>query len=134
MSMSQDVVRVSVTRLNRVKKESKVKAFANIDIINGDTIISIDGVKVIDTGNETGPWVGMPCTSYVDKNGKTQWPEVVTLSPNVMFAVKDAVVEAYQDRNFEPAKSLKPVRKAAVARTQEPAGVSGFGSEEDIPF
>jgi DNA-binding cell septation regulator SpoVG len=128
---TENSISVSVTRIFKLKGDKTVKAFANIDLfVNSMYIGSIDGVKVLDNGGEGGAWVGMPSSSYVDKNKKTQYNDIVTLGQNVEFAVKDAVLDAFSDES-RIVKSQRPVRKpkGATATVSTPAG-----SEEDIPF
>ena len=55
-------------------KESKVKAFVTLTLELGDTDLSINGCKVIDS--KDGLWVAFPSTSY-EKDGETKYSNVV---------------------------------------------------------
>jgi DNA-binding cell septation regulator SpoVG len=129
---TENSISVGVTRIFKLKGDKTVKAFANVDIfVNGIFITSIDGVKVLDNGGEGGAWVGMPSSSYKDKNGKLQYNDIVSLGQTTDYAVKDAVLAAFDDDSLI-VKSQRPVRKAkgatAVVNSSSPS------NEEDIPF
>ena len=55
-------------------KESKVKAFVSLTLELGDTDLSINGCKLIDS--EDGLWVALPTASY-EKDGETKYSNIV---------------------------------------------------------
>lgn len=129
---TENSISVGVTRIFKLKGDKTVKAFANVDLFaNGIFIASIDGVKVLDNGGEGGAWVGMPSSSYKDKNGKLQYNDIVSLGQTTDYAVKDAVLAAFDDDSLL-VKSQRPVRKPkgpAVVNSTAPSA-----NDEDIPF
>lgn len=88
-------------------KESKVKAFVTLTLELGDTDLSINGCKVIDS--KDGLWVAFPTASY-EKDGETKYSNVVYVhDENAYDDMRAFILEEYD-------KTVKGEDKATRAR------------------
>lgn len=82
---------IEITRINKINKEgSNLKAFVNVTV-NG---IEIKGVTVKE--GSKGFFVAMPQNSYKDKDGKTQYSNIVYITDESLRGeVEEAIFEAF---------------------------------------
>lgn len=77
-----------------IGKDNRVKAYASV-ILGGEYVIR--DIAVMDSKN--GLFARMPCRTYKDRNGDTQYSDVAfALNETSRSAVSDAVLEAYEQR------------------------------------
>lgn len=77
-----------------IGKDNRIKVYASV-ILGGEYVIR--DIAVMDSKN--GLFARMPCRSYKDRNGNTQYSDVVfALNETSRNAVSDAVLEAYEQR------------------------------------
>lgn len=77
-----------------IGKDNRVKAYASV-ILGGEYVIR--DIAVMDSKN--GLFARMPYRTYKDRNGDTQYSDVVfALNETSRNAVSDAVLEAYEQR------------------------------------
>ena len=77
-----------------IGKDNRVKAYASV-ILGGEYVIR--DIAVMDSKN--GLFARMPYRTYKDRNGDTQYSDVVfVLNETSRNAVSDAVLEAYEQR------------------------------------
>lgn len=77
-----------------IGKDNRVKAYASV-ILGGEYVIR--DIAVMDSKN--GLFARMPYRSWKDRNGDTQYSDVVfALNETSRSAVSDAVLEAYEQR------------------------------------
>ncbi len=77
-----------------IGKENRIKAYASV-ILGGEYVVR--DIAVMDSKN--GLFARMPYRSWKDRNGDTQYSDVVfALNETSRSAVSDAVLEAYEQR------------------------------------
>ena len=77
-----------------IGKENRIKAYASV-ILGGEYVVR--DIAVMDSKN--GLFARMPYRSWTDRNGDTQYSDVVfALNETSRSAVSDAVLEAYEQR------------------------------------
>ena len=77
-----------------IGKEIRIKAYASV-ILGGEYVVR--DIAVMDSKN--GLFARMPYRSWKDRNGDTQYSDVVfALNETSRSAVSDAVLEAYEQR------------------------------------
>lgn len=77
-----------------IGKDNRVKAYASV-ILGGEYVVR--DIAVMDSKN--GLFARMPYRSWKDRNGDTQYSDVVfALNETSRSAVSDAVLEAYEQR------------------------------------
>ena len=77
-----------------IGKENRIKAYASV-ILGGEYVVR--DIAVMDSKN--GLFARMPYRSWKDRNGDTQYSDVVfALNETSRSAVGDAVLEAYEQR------------------------------------
>ena len=77
-----------------IGKENRIKAYASV-ILGGEYVVR--DIAVMDSKN--GLFARMPYRSWKDRNGDTQYSDVVfALNETSRSAVSDAILEAYEQR------------------------------------
>lgn len=77
-----------------IGKENRIKAYASV-ILGGEYVVR--DIAVMDSKNSL--FARMPYRSWKDRNGDTQYSDVVfALNETSRSAVSDAVLEAYEQR------------------------------------
>ena len=77
-----------------IGKENRIKAYASV-ILGGEYVVR--DIAVMNSKN--GLFARMPYRSWKDRNGDTQYSDVVfALNETSRSAVSDAVLEAYEQR------------------------------------
>jgi len=133
-SAEQDVV-INVTRISQLTSQSKVKAFVAIEVQFGDHIMGIEGFKVLE--GDTGLYVKEPSVSRPGKDGKTNWFQSAFFSQSLFFAIRDAIIAAYESGEIATAKIEKPKKgngNGFEKKTSAPPAPKASSQEEDIPF
>jgi DNA-binding cell septation regulator SpoVG len=114
---------VKVTKLVQRNANNALKAFADVEITEGDLQFTIYGVKVF-TSQTKGDYIGLPATppkEPMGPNGKpSKWFDIVALNKTTFFKVQDAVLAAYQTGEVTP--SAKAVQTSSLPKS------NGFGT------
>lgn len=96
-------------RLN--KSDGNLKAYADTEIRFDASVLSIHGLRVVETDPEKGPWVTYP--QQKGKDGK-KWYDVVKITGKLHNEISSAVLKEYTD------VKLTENRPSAVPRAQIP--------------
>ena len=105
---------VGVQRMNKVKGNSKTKAF--VDVLfslrdDGDAVFSINGCKLIEGAK--GLFVAMPSQSY-EKDGETKWSSYVFINlkedqdaRDLQNSINEVVIAEWNKQNSSSKKAPK---------------------------
>lgn len=125
---------VSVVRINRTKGSGTLKAYADVEVNFGNDVVQLKGFKVMD--GENGLWAAPPSNPGKPnaETGKISYFSTLEFSQSLEYAIKDAIVSAFESDKVS--KSLIPpkVKKTIIAAPTRTHVESNNNDQEDIPF
>lgn len=75
-------------------EQGALKAFADATFAFGDTDLTVRGFRVIQRDGQQ-PWVGLPSSSFTNKDGKTVNKTVIEMSRRLHKAVTEQILAKY---------------------------------------
>ena len=125
---------VSVVRINRSPKPGTFKAHVDVEVNFGNDVVQLKNFKVME--GENGLWAAAPSNPGKPnaETGKVTYFDTLGFSQSLEYAIKDAIVKAYEENNV--VKSLIPpkVKKTTTGAPTRQVSVQSHSSDEDIPF
>jgi DNA-binding cell septation regulator SpoVG len=104
-----------------------LKAYADVQVHFSASVLSIHGLRVIESDPSKGPWVAYPQQAG-KKEGK--WYDIVKATGKLHDAIASAVLKEYSNVQ---AKGTNQAKSSAVPRAQIPPEVREPG-EDEAPF
>jgi len=125
---------VSVVRINRSKKPGTFKAHVDVEVNFGNDVVQLKNFKVMD--GENGLWAAAPSNPGKPnaETGKITYFNTLEFSQSLEYAIKDAIVSAYESDTVS--KSLIPpkAKKTVLAAPTRIYVETSNNDSEDIPF
>ncbi len=84
---------ITVIRIKKIEGKEMLRAFADVAV--GE--VTVNGIRLME--DQKGDWLGLPQTSYDDKNGKKKYTPVVEISEGLKKSIKEEILKEYKNLN-----------------------------------